>query len=318
MKQLDRQRLLSITLTGAFLFVTLAPSARGGDGVPASGLHFDPELTSVRQLMKEKRYSEAKAPLDEFLKRKPNSILGLIYRSKCLTDANKYREAIQDLKSAQNLDPKCAVVYRAEADIYAMMKQYDNSISAATEAIKYSKVRPDKDIFHTRSMMYSAIGQHKRAIQDMDSYLKIDPVKPRAYSWRATACEQDGQLDRAIGDYRTAFQKSNSYEYQFHIARILQKQGKLKEAIEEVSKIIKQNPGEDEAWNRRGMLYCKIGKYQEAVSDYTKALETNFGSEETLYRSRARAYEKLGKRDLADKDFKKADELRNKPTVAPI
>lgn len=296
----------------------LAPAARSGDRVPASGLYFDPELTSVRLLMKEKRYSEAKAPLDAFLKRKPNSIVGLIYRSKCCADANRYQEAIRDLKVAEKLDPHCAVVYRAQADIYAMMKQYDNAIAAATAAIKNAKVRPDKDIFHTRSMMYSAKGLHKQAIQDMDSYLQIDPVKPRAYSWRATACEQDGQLDRAIADYKIAFQKSNSYEYQFHIVRVLQKQGKMKEAIDEVTKIIKQNPDEDEAWNKRGTLYYNTGKYKEAVSDFTHALETNFGSEETLYRARARAYEKLGKRELADKDFRKADELRKKPTVAPI
>jgi tetratricopeptide (TPR) repeat protein len=61
-----------------------------------------------------------------------------------------------------------------------------------------------------------------------------------------------------------------------------------------------------------------MGKYRESVRDFTEALATSFGSNETIYRARGRAYEKLGQRELALKDFRKAEELQKKPTVAPI
>jgi len=300
------------------LTVLFALPTRAGDGIPSVRLPFDPGLESVRTLMREKRYNQAIAPLDAYLKRRPDSIWALLFRSKCYVDAGKYKEAIDDLKRAEKVNPTCAAIYKSQTEIYAVEKQYAKAIVSATAAIKYGADRPDRNIFHARSMMYSALGQYKNAIEDMNQYLKIEPGKHRGYMWRGTAYEQDRQYEKAIADYTTAMKKSNSYEYRFHISRVLQKQGKMNEAIAQMSEVIKQNPQEDEGWNKRGNLYFSAGKYKEAVNDFTHALETNFGSEETIYRARARAYEKLGQHDLAQKDLKKADEFRKKPTVSPI
>lgn len=304
-------------LVSALAHIACIPSL-ADETVSGSQYTYDPALAPIRMLIHEKRYTEAKAPLEAYLKKTPRSAIGLIFRARCFVDSNKYTEAIQDLKTAEKVEPTNSEIYAEEADIYAMQKQYDKGIEAATLAIKYRKGKPDKNIFHSRSMMYSAKGQYAKAIADMDSFLKIGPEKPKAYLWRATAYEQAGQLDKALIDFQTALKKSGSYEYRFHIARILQKQGKLKEAIEEMTAVIKQNPEEDEAWNKRGNLYSEMGNYKEAVKDYTQALATSFGSQETIYKARGRAYEKLQMRDLAQKDFKKAEELQKKPTVSPI
>jgi tetratricopeptide (TPR) repeat protein len=94
--------------------------------------------------------------------------------------------------------------------------------------------------------------------------------------------------------------------------------GRMNDAVAEMTAVVKQNPEEDEAWIKRATLYFDMAKYKEAIHDYTQALETSFGSNETIYRARARAYEKLGQKDLAQKDLKKAEELQKKPTVSPI
>ena len=321
--QFTSRLILNTSIAAAFALVVSmiefsCPPVFAGDA--SSNLQYDndPTLNKIRFLLQEKRFDEAKPILDAFLKKNPHRAMALVFRARCFVDANKYKEAIQDLKAAEKVEPTNSKIYAEEADIYAMQKQFDNGIEAATLAIKYRQGKPDKNIFHSRSMMYSAKGQFSKAVEDMDSFLKIDPGKSKAYMWRATAYEQAGQLGKALIDYETALKKSNSYEYRFHIARILEKQGKFREGIEEMTAVIKQNPEEDEAWNRRGTLYCKIGNYKEAVSDYTKALATSYGSQETIYRARGKAYEKLGQKDLAQKDFKKAEVLQKKPTVSPI
>lgn len=279
----------------------------------------DSELAQIRYLLRDKNYNAAKKPLDEYLKRNPKSSYALIFRARCFVDANQYAEAIRDLKAAESFDPTNSDAYSDEAEIYAMKKQYDLGIDAATKAIKYRKGRKNRDLLHTRSMLYSAKGDYKKAIADMTGYLKIDPEKVRAYVWRGTAYEEDGQLDKALKDFETALQKSNNnYEYRFHMSRVLQKQHKMKEAAAQMTAIISRNPDEDEAWNRRGKLNFEMGNYKDAIIDFTHAIQTNFGSQETLYRSRAKVYEKLGQRDLAQKDLNKALELEKKPTVAPI
>lgn len=317
---LTNRRILKLTVASAFSFAAAIAgnSVLAGDGVSAREFTFDPALNSVRMLMRDKRYDEAKVPLDAYLKKVPNSTLALVYRSRCYIDESNYPQAIGCLKAAQRIDPKNSEVYAGLAEIHATLKQYDKAIVAATLSIKYRKAHQNKQMFHLRSMMYSAVGEYEKAIEDMNAYIKIDPAKHRAYMWRGTAYEQDGQLDKALVDYEYGLKISRNYEYRFHIARILQKTGRMKDAIAQMTALIKENPAEDEGWNKRATLYFESGKYKEAVSDYTNALANNFGSAETLYRARARAYEKLGKRDLAQNDLKKAEEQRKKPTVAPI
>jgi len=309
---------LNIAMTIAFSCTSCLLPVSAGDGVSSALYGREPGLDTVRKIMRDKNYNAAKPLLDAYLKKNPNSPLALVYRSHCYADENKTKEALDCLFRAAKVDPTNPEVYAEEANIYAMQKQHQKAIDAATLSIKYGRGNSLKHMYHLRSMMLSAQGKYKQAIEDMNSYLKIDSVKHRAFMWRATSYEQDGQLDKALADYRTAMQMSKNYEYRFHTARVLQKQGKMEEAVAEMTAIIKQNPEEDEAWNKRGTLYFAMGKYRESVKDFTEALATSFGSNETIYRARGRAYEKLGQRDLAQKDFRKAEELQRKPTVAPI
>ncbi len=317
---LTNQRILKLSIVSAFFFAVVAAgdSVLAGEGVSDSQFAIDPALSQIRMLIKEKRYKEAEAPLEAYLKNNPRSALALLYRSRCFVDGNQYKEALQDLKAAEKIDPTNCEVHGDEANIYAMQKQYDNAIEAASASIKYRRGNQNKNMFHLRSMMYSAKRQYPKAIEDMTAFINAAPDKYRAYAWRGTAYEQNHEMDKAIADYRTAFKKSGNYEFRFYIARALQKMGRMNDAVAEMTAVVKQNPQEDEAWNRRAALYFDMAKYKEAIQDYTRALETSFGSNETIYRARARAYEKLGQKDLAQKDLKKAAELQKKPTVSPI
>lgn len=316
-----QERLVFIIQTISFVSLALASSVSGvyaADSMTGQAFPYEPELNSLRFIMRDKNYKVARPLLDAHLKKKPNSSQALVYRARCYVDENKNKEALECLHRAAKADPKNAEIYSEQANIYALQKQYQKAVDAASLAIKYGKGFSVKHTYHLRSMMYTALGQKKKAIEDMCSYIKIDSAKPRAFMWRANAYEQDGQWDKALADYRTALEMSKNYEYRFHAARVLQKQGKMEQAVAEMTAIIKQNPEEDEAWNKRGNLNFAMGRYQEAVRDFTEALATSFGSNDTLYRSRGKAYEKLGQKDRAQKDFQKADELLKKPTVAPI
>jgi Tfp pilus assembly protein PilF len=55
-----------------------------------------------------------------------------------------------------------------------------------------------------------------------------------------------------------------------------------------------------------------LGQYQPAVNDYSTVI-SNTPKYGAAYCGRARAYEKLGKQDLAEKDREKAKDLEYKP-----
>jgi tetratricopeptide (TPR) repeat protein len=62
-------------------------------------------------------------------------------------------------------------------------------------------------------------------------------------------------------------------------------------------------------YSRRADVYASLHQYQRAVDDYSYAIKINdgrFDDFDSLYTLRARAYDKLGKKDLAEADRKKA------------
>lgn len=254
---LTNRRILKSSIVSAFFFAVASAgnSVLAGEGVSDFRFAIDPALSRIRMLMKEKRYKEAKAPLEVYLKNNPRSALALLYRSRCFVDGNQYIEALQDLNAAEKIDPTNCEVHGDKANIYAMQKQYDNAIAAASASIKYRRGNQNKNMFHLRSMMYSAKRQYPKAIEDMTAFINAAPDKYRAYAWRGTAYEQNHEMGKAIADYRTAFKKSGSYEFRFYVARALQKMGRMNDAVAEMTAVVKQNPQEDEAWNKRATLY---------------------------------------------------------------
>ncbi len=145
---------LGITASGTLVFA--------GDGIPSHQFPIDPALNQVRTLMRDKRFNEASAPLEAYLKRHPKSSVALIYRARCYVDESKYPQALQCLSTAEKIDPTNSEVYSDQAEIYATLKQYEKALAASSASIKYRKGYQNKHMFHLRSMMYSALGQYKK------------------------------------------------------------------------------------------------------------------------------------------------------------
>lgn len=83
---------------------------------------------------------------------------------------------------------------------------------------------------------------------------------------------------------------------------------KVKEAIEEYTKAIKENPKHGAAYNNRGLAYFQIKKINESIADYSKAIEIDPNNPSTHY-NRGNLYTKINYRDQALEDFNNALKL---------
>ena len=59
-------------------------------------------------------------------------------------------------------------------------------------------------------------------------------------------------------------------------------------------------------------MYLELAQYQKAIDDYSQVIELN-PKDGYAYYCRAEAYEKLGKKDLAEKDKEMAEKLGYNP-----
>lgn len=95
--------------------------------------------------------------------------------------------------------------------------------------------------------------------------------------------------------FNDAYQKSNKGDYVG--------------AIEDLSKVIKRNPKDYEAYTNRGADYAAIGKYEEAISDYDMAIELN-NKNIMAYFNRGNSKSKISNFNGAIEDYNHAINLK--------
>ncbi len=83
---------------------------------------------------------------------------------------------------------------------------------------------------------------------------------------------------------------------------------KIELEISQYTKIIKNNPSNNDLYFKRGMLNYKIGKYVEAINDFTKVIELNPHEPVVIY-NRGKIYSNIKEYDKAIKDFTQAINL---------
>lgn len=83
-------------------------------------------------------------------------------------------------------------------------------------------------------------------------------------------------------------------------------QGKYQESINYYTEILKENPDNEVAYNRRGnVYYLKLNEYYLAIADYSRALKIN-STYWKPYFNRGNVYEILGNYGEAISDYDKA------------
>jgi len=133
---------------------------------------------------------------------------------------------------------------------------------------------------------------------------------PVAFLNRGIANAKSGRLKEALEDLSRAIQLDPEYSKAWFNRGNMHFRINLPEkALEDFSKAIELNPGYGQAYYNRGNLYSGLAEYGKAIADYSKAIELD-PKDHNPYINRALAYGSLNEYDKALKDFDKADQLR--------
>jgi TonB family protein len=149
------------------------------------------------------------------------------------------------------------------------------ALGACAEAIRLDPQYADG--YYCRATMYRDQGERDKALSDMDEAIRLKGDNAKYYGLRGLLYGDKNMWDKGLADLNRQIELmgSDATHYDF---------------------------------GRRGDFYVELGKFEEAVKDYTKAIELR-PDYHSYYSDRATAYEKLGKKDLAEADKKKGEEL---------
>jgi len=170
------------------------------------------------------------------------------------------------------------------------------------------------DISALHGRAYAHLEEEKTdlAIAELTALIALKHDYSMAYATRAQAYFENNQIDLALKDCATGLTYKDElsvrheiYHLRGRIYRSIKQYDKAKLDFDAALKLAPQDAGL--YWNR-GNVSLDAGQYQKAIDDYNQAIHfTKPNDEDRLaryYSSRASAYEKLGKKDLAAADRK--------------
>ncbi|MBP3847340.1 hypothetical protein J6I39_06285 [bacterium] len=166
-------------------------------------------------------------------------------------------------------DNNSYLAYYYLGNFYRSKQEYKNALNAYSAA---SSARTDfaPAYLGTAIVLYE-MGQYNGVLNPADKYLSFNPDDDLAYAIKARAELELGMINEAQYDNETAITINNCPEYQFDRAKILYKQGSVKEAKELLESLL----GDiqiSKIYEYLGLCDLALGNYSNAVTDFDRAI----------------------------------------------
>lgn len=261
-----------------------------------------------------------------------------------LSDAGKYREALEHFEQALSTDIYCRPA-RAHVEIAFIAGIHDLFGEQESALESYKKdlelclkiFGPDSEdtavAYNNLGKFYHSMGRYPEALENLQKALAIDVAASGPYSLDAAVPLNNlGGLYQSMGDFSKAldhFQKSLAIRLKFsgprnpslanvynNIGAILEAMGQKDKALENMEKALEiyiatrgmENSGTANAFNNIGSIYIDMGQYEKALDNYGKYKEIVLKIFGPDHPDAARAYNNIATVYFYNGDFVKAIE----------
>ncbi|KAK8221325.1 hypothetical protein IWZ01DRAFT_37244 [Phyllosticta capitalensis] len=288
------------------------------------------------KFFKAKDYANAIKEYSKAIEADPKSATYRSNRAAALISSNRFEEALEDCKAADELDPNNPKILHRLARVYTSLGRpqealdvYERAGASATDKAAAQSmlhhIASAEDLLRTGSsgsMVLHALDQAAKGLgQGVALPRKWRLMRGEAYLKMGNA----NALGEALSQAMTLLRRDNKDPDALVLrGRALYAQGENEKAIQHFRQALAGDPDLKDAvkWLRivqkldrmkeEGNKAFKAGKYQEAVDTYSKALEVdpaNKGTNSKILQNRARCYLKLKKYEQAADDASRAFEL---------
>jgi tetratricopeptide (TPR) repeat protein len=134
-------------------------------------------------------------------------------RGECYLNVEAYKDALEDLKKAHELEPNNPITLDRLAIANFHLRQFDDAIAAMEKAISLNPPELDRfkkslaTMMSNRAFTYSQEKKYSEAIADLDKALELDPDSINFHRLRASCYFNSGNFERALPDFDEAIRR---------------------------------------------------------------------------------------------------------------
>ena len=185
----------------------------------------------------------------------------------------------------------------------------EENIGSLTAVIRNNPSDPEP--YNVRGAAYGRAGEFRKAMDDFNKAIQLNPRFYQAYANRALIERSQGDLTAAANDYNQALSLNSNYDAAY-IGRgnLYRQAGRNDEAFRDFNKAIQLDTTDPRAYHNRGLIYQLRGDHARAIDDFSTAISLSDSPEP--YNGRGLSYVALNDDENAFADFNHAIQLDNK------
>jgi tetratricopeptide (TPR) repeat protein len=272
------------------------------------------KLEIAEKLVRGDHPDRAKPLLLEIVKAEPKNtlawyLLGEAYQDLGLLDGSE-GSARQCFLKVLSLDPQHSRAYTKLGDLAGVDGDYIKQVEYCQKALKCPN--PDPFALKYKAIAYSNLKRDRMALECFEQFRAQPTIvkdDPRVLKVLANLQENGGKYQEALVTLDKLEKPGKDRDFEIQRARVLEKMGKLQEAVAIFTNMlsVKGNEDDEAALTKRAELYEKQGRLKEAMADLNKLISGSPSA--AAYKKRAALWTKLGNKDKAREDLSKSDQI---------
>jgi tetratricopeptide (TPR) repeat protein len=256
---------------------------------------------------------------DKSIKENPGHGDSYYFKGLLLARLGDLNKALPLFKKAIEINPSDGAYYGDRGIVFAQLGKDKDALNDFKFAAKYDSLNPARHF--NLAAYYLNQGNCESAIKYLNNCLKIDSNHLKARFKRAVCFIQINQRNKAIADFTYVIQNFenqstllNTFDYNELLGTaynmrggIYGEAGEYEKCVADLKKSIVYKNNDPEIYNSLGYYMIFTDEIKNSIKFLDKSIELRQAPGN--YNSRAFAYYKLGKLELAEKDALKAKEL---------
>jgi tetratricopeptide (TPR) repeat protein len=221
-------------------------------------------------------YKDLETLWRDTLEKNPNSFLASNNLGCALLNEGNLYEAEALFRRTIKINPTYSPAYYNLGNLLQQQGKINEAISNYRQATEQQMPNPS-DLHINWANALAKNREYEEAEAHLRRAIKIKPTYAPAYYNLGNLLQQQGKLNEAISNYRQALElrMPNPYDVHLNLAIALAQNREYEQALKHLNAALRINPDSPQVYYNWGRILQKQGKLDEAIEKWKKALELN-------------------------------------------